>query len=281
MPTSTVVSGLTVSPATITPASDGSGLATTVSFTLSAAAQVTVTVTASTGGLPLLTLLSARLPAGPSTHQWDIGILPNGRFKLVVSATPVGEVTPVVVSADVTVDRTLGAFLATPAVVLAERRRVERHDDAVVPAHAVGVGGDRDPARGREPRHGLLGAAPAGIQAISWDGASAGARLPDGDYVAVVTATSSLGTVSLLQPVSIDTTAPVLTLVDGPGLRFDLNEAATVTAVVNGQTVSVSQPRGAFTIPWTSGAVTLVHRAAARRGRERRRRRQLAVSQSS
>jgi len=95
-----------------------------------------------------------------------------------------------------------------------------------------------------------------GIQAISWDGSSLGARLPDGEYVAVVTATTSLGTVSLLQPLAIDTAAPVLTLLDGAGLRFDLSEAATVTAIVNGQSLSLSQPRGQFTIPWTAGPVT-------------------------
>ena len=29
-----------------------------------------------------------------------------------------------------------------------------------------------------------------------------------------------------------------------------------MTAVVNGQSISVSQPRGGFTIPWTAGPVT-------------------------
>jgi len=48
----------------------------------------------------------------------------------------------------------------------------------------------------------------------------------------------------------------VLTVLDGAGLRFDLSEAATVTAIVNGQSLSLSQPRGQFTIPWTAGPVT-------------------------
>ena len=69
-----------------------------------------------------------------------------------------------------------------------------------------------------------------GTQTIGWDGTSHGVRLPDGDYVAVVTATRRSGTVSLLQPLAIDTTPPVLTLLDGASLRFDLSEAATVTA---------------------------------------------------
>src|SRR5262249_19717534 len=105
----------TVSPATITPASDGTGIATTVGFALAQAAQVTVSVAATATGPPLLTLLSGRLPAGTSTHEWDVGILANGRYKLVVSAVPVGGGTIGTASADVTIDRTLGAFLATPS----------------------------------------------------------------------------------------------------------------------------------------------------------------------
>jgi hypothetical protein len=54
----------------------------------------------------------------------------------------------------------------------------------------------------------------------------------------------------------IDTAPPVLTLLDGPSLRFDLSEAATVTVVANGQTIVASQPRGAISIPVPSGVVT-------------------------
>jgi gliding motility-associated-like protein len=252
------VTGLTVSPATITPASNGTGLATTVSFTLTAAADVTVTVTPSPTGFPLMTLLSARLPAGPSTHVWDVGILANGRYKLVVSATRATDVAPVVASADITVDRTLGAFLATPAVFSPNgdgANDTMTLSFQVTQAAYVQVAIQRS---GVNVATVLSAQVPPGIQTIAWDGTSAGALLPDGDYVAVVTATSSLGTVSLLQPVTIDTTGPALTVLDGSALRFDVGEAATVTAVVNGQTISVSQPRGQFTIPWTLGQVTSV-----------------------
>ena len=32
-----------------------------------------------------------------------------------------------------------------------------------------------------------------------------------------------------------------------------------MTAIVNGQSISLSQPRGQFTIPWTAGAGDVVH----------------------
>jgi gliding motility-associated-like protein len=161
-----------------------------------------------------------------------------------------------VATADVTVDRTLGAFLATPASFSPNGDGLNDTmtlSFQLTQSASVQVAIQRGGATVATVFTAQL---PPGTQTIAWDGTSFGARLPDGDYTAVVTATTSLGTVSLLQPVSIDTTAPVLTLLDGPTLRFDLGEAATVTAVVNGQSISVSQPRGSFTIPWTSGPVT-------------------------
>ena len=52
------------------------------------------------------------------------------------------------------------------------------------------------------------------------------------------------------------TTPPVLTLVDGASLRFTLSEAASVSLVVNGQPLAVSQPPGSVALPFTGGAVT-------------------------
>jgi hypothetical protein len=95
-----------------------------------------------------------------------------------------------------------------------------------------------------------------GPQTLTWDGTANGQRLPDGDYVAVVTATDSLGTVSLLVPFTLDTAPPALTVVNGAALQFSLSEAALVTAVVNGQTVTASEPAGTFTLPWSGGAVS-------------------------
>jgi N-acetylmuramoyl-L-alanine amidase len=251
-----VVSALSVTPSTITPGANGAGISATVSFTLAAAAHVTVTVAASTGGPALLTLMDANAPAGHSSHQWNIGVLVNGRYKLSVSAQPRSGGPAVVETTDVVVDRTLGSFVAAPAAfspngdgvadttgftfLLTQpaslQLAIQRAGVTVAVVWTAQVG--------------------PGQQVIGWDGTSSGVRLPDGEYVAVLTATGPLGTVSLLQPLVIDTTPPVLTLLDGPSLRFDLNEAASISAVVNGQAVAVNQPRGTFTIPWSGGPVT-------------------------
>jgi hypothetical protein len=62
--------------------------------------------------------------------------------------------------------------------------------------------------------------------------------------------------VSLLAPFVVDTVTPTLTLLDGPSLRFQLSEPATLTAVINGQTVTAAEPAGVFTFPWVGPPVT-------------------------
>jgi hypothetical protein len=95
-----------------------------------------------------------------------------------------------------------------------------------------------------------------GFQNVGWDGTSAGVRLPDGQYTAVVTATDPLATVSLLVPFVIDTAAPSFTVLDAPSMRFQSSEAVTVTGTVNGQPVSVAEPAGVFNLPPVSSPVT-------------------------
>ncbi len=87
-----------------------------------------------------------------------------------------------------------------------------------------------------------------GFQTVGWDGTSAGVRLPDGQYTAVVTTTDPLATVSLLVPFAIDTVAPALTVVTSASLTFQLTEPATVAGTINGQAVSAAEPAGTFTV---------------------------------
>jgi hypothetical protein len=82
--------------------------------------------------------------------------------------------------------------------------------------------------------------------------------LPDGSYDAVITVTDQLGDVQLSLPITIDTTPPVLTLVDAKRLKFTLDEPATVTVLVNGrQRIVRSEPAGAFTVPVQGAVVKL------------------------
>jgi hypothetical protein len=102
------------------------------------------------------------------------------------------------------------------------------------------------------PFAGQLGIGP---QTLGWDGSGFGAPLFDGVYQAVITVTDQLGDVQLSVPITIDNTAPVLTLVDKGKLKFTLDEPATVTVLVNQKTrIVLGEPKGTFTLPY-QGAV--------------------------
>jgi hypothetical protein len=105
------------------------------------------------------------------------------------------------------------------------------------------------------PFQGQLGIGP---QTIGWDGSGFGAPLFDGTYQATITITDQLGEVQLAVPLTIDNTAPKLTLVDKATLKFSLDEPATVTLLVNQTTrIVLGEPKGTFRIPF-QGAVSQV-----------------------
>jgi hypothetical protein len=250
-----IVSGLSVSPTTVTPGADGAGTFVVAGFVLSAPAFVTATVAPSTGGPSVLTLLSGGVSAGQSSFKWDLGALRDGRYRLTVSAQGSGGSTGTQ-TAEIAVDRTLGSFtVSAPAF--------SPNGDGVSDTVTFSILlGQPVPVQMLVQRNGATVAtvwsaqvAP-GLQVVSWDGTANGVRLPDGDYVAVVTANGPYGAVSLLRPVTIDTTPPSLTLVDGPSLRFSLSEPASLSLVVNGQAVASNQPAGSIAVPFTGGAVT-------------------------
>ena len=150
---------------------------------------------------PPLGLLAANVAAGPSSFQWDVSALPNGRYRLIVTAQPPGT-QPASQSVALIVDRTLSGLTAGPSTfspngdgvndtitfgfTLAQPAQVQvvvqRAGVAVATVFAAQLG--------------------PGAQSVGWDGTSATARgCPTGRYVVVVTATDPLGNVSLLAAV--------------------------------------------------------------------------------
>jgi hypothetical protein len=237
----------------LTPLGGTSALPVTVDFTLAAAAAVTVNAVPTTGAP--VKIFTGTVPAGASSFQWDLSALPDGRYTLLVTAQPATG-TASTQSAALVVDRTLTGLVATPTAfspngdgvndTIAFAFSLARSAPVQVVVQSAGIAA-------ATVFSGQLG---PGEQSLSWDGTSNGVRLPDGNYVAVVTATDPLGSVSLLVPFTLDTTPPVLAVANGPALQFTLSEAATVTAVVDGQTVTVAEPAGTFAVPWTGAAVT-------------------------
>jgi flagellar hook assembly protein FlgD len=246
-PPANLISGLTASPSVLTANGDGTGLVTAIDFALSRQAAVTVTV-------GTLQLLSTTAAAGNDHFEWDLSQLPDGRYKLVVTAKAGGLTSTQ--SVDVVIDRTLSGLVATPS---AFSPNADGSSDTVSFNFSLS---QNVPVQVTVQRTGavvatlFVGQLGPGVQTIGWDGTSAGTRLPDGQYTAVVTATDSLATVSLLVPFAVDTVAPGLTVLNGAALQFQLTEPGTVAGTVNGQPVSAAEPLGAFTFPWTGSPVT-------------------------
>jgi hypothetical protein len=246
-PSPTLLTGLTASPAVLTLNAEGTGLTTAVDFALSRQAQLTVRV-------GTLQLLNTSVAAGNDHFEWDLSSLPDGKYKLVAVATAAGQTATQ--SADIVIDRTLSGLTATPT---AFSPNADGSSDTVSFGFALAK---TVPVQVVVQRAGVpvitlfTGPLGPGLQTVGWDGTAGGIRLPDGEFTVVVTATDPLAMVSLQVPFVIDTAAPVLTLVDDATLRFQLSEPATLTAVINGQTVTAAEPAGIFTFPWVGPPVT-------------------------
>ena len=246
-PAPSLLTGLTASPSVLTLNADGTGLTTAVDFALARQAQLTVRV----GNLQLL---NTTVAAGNDHFEWDLSALPDGRYKLVAVATAAGQTATQ--SADIVIDRTLSGLTATPT---AFSPNADGSSDTVSFGFALS---QTVPVQVVVQRAGVAvvtlftGPLGPGLQTVGWDGTSGGIRLPDGEFTVVVTATDPLAMVSLQVPFVVDTVPPALTLVDDASLRFQLSEPATLTAVINGQTVTAAEPAGVFTFPWIGPPVT-------------------------
>jgi hypothetical protein len=250
------LTNVAATPSVITPNADGSGDASTIGFTLGAAANVTVQVL-DAGGAPLLTLIDEARTAGNNSLEWGAHVLPDGRYRVVVTAKA-GTKT-VTKNVDVVVDRTLAGLDAMPRLISPNGDGV--NDSTTLSfslAQNVPVRLDIEQAGivVGSPWSGQLGIGP---QTLTWDGTGFGAPLFDGTYEATITVTDQLGDVQLAVPITIDNTPPKLALLDKGKLRFSLDEQATVTVLVNQKTrIVLGEQKGTFTIPYAGPAVAQV-----------------------
>ncbi len=105
----------------------------------------------------------------------------------------------------------------------------------------------RDPARRDVPAPERSG--------FTWDGSRSTGVLRDGEYVAVVEATSEVGVVSFGVPFVSDTVAPRVRILPGKRLAVDVSEPAVLTFVIDGQSLRREVTRaGQVRIPWVGPA---------------------------
>ncbi len=225
----------TASPRTISPNGDGQADTTTVGFTLTANANVTVSVLDATGTAVAELEPRTWRRAGARTVAFDGGGLPDGTYTVHVLARGTGgrEAT---IDVPVTITRLLGRIaLAAPAVT----PNGDGRDDQLsltVPLSAPAALTVRILREGRWVATPLAGTFEAGDQVVSWNGTKRLGRAGDGAYVVAVEAVSAdAGATALVElPFLLDGTAPTVRVVSAAPPRLRVSEAATLVVRANG-----------------------------------------------
>jgi N-acetylmuramoyl-L-alanine amidase-like protein/flagellar hook capping protein FlgD len=233
-------------PVTISPGASGIGDRSTVSYTLTTAATVTASLRASTGQV-LGTLFTGRRPKGRNTFVFTANGVAEGRYEILLSATD--GTSTVTATIPVSIDGTLSALSLSSAAF-------SPNGDGRKDSLGVSVGLSRQATlrvdvrqRGRLLETLASGSFAPGSQVFTWDGTTAAGPAPDGTYTATVTTVSSVAKTTRTLTFGLDTIAPSVRAISYRRLRFQISEAARVTAVVNGRVVVRDVRAGLFSLP--------------------------------
>ena len=180
---------------------DGTGAGTAISFTLGGPAHVTGVAIDATGAT-VAQVLDEDAPAGDQTFLWDASALPDGRYRIVLTAS-VGA-KHVTKAGDLVVDRTVTGLQASTTALTPNGDGV---DDTVTLSFSLS---QAVPVRVDVEQAGIVlatlfqGQPAPGPQTVTWDGTANGVPIPTGRYQLVVTVSDALGDVQI--PVTIDVT---------------------------------------------------------------------------
>ena len=250
------IADVAAEPEAITPNGDGQADTSTVSYRLTAAMNLTVTVNDAIGSV--VATLVDRVWTQPGTHSVvvDGAALPDGSYSVVlIGRTAAG--VELRQSVPLTVSRTLGLVAVSPPVFSPNgdgRRDVVRVTFSLSVAADVRVRILRD---GRWVATLLSSSLLPGVQRLIWDGMRANRPVRDGTYSAVVEAEGeAASTTSFAVPFVSDTTPPAVRFLPGLPLRVRISEPAALTVRVNGTTVRQTVSKaGVVRVRWR-GAVT-------------------------
>ena len=248
---------LAAEPEAISPNGDGQADTTTLTYGLSASANVTVEVTDALGGVVATAVDRVWTVAGRHTLELDADALSDGPYNVVATARTATGVSVQKV-APLSVNRTLGLVSAAPVVFSPNG---DGRKDRLTLTFALTAPAD---VRVRIERDGRWVASPLtasylpGTHFFTWDGARAAGTLRDGEYEAVVEATGEIGTISYGVPFAADSTPPRVRFLAGTGIRLDVSEPAVLTFVVDGQAFRREVKRaGVVRIPWAGPATRI------------------------
>jgi hypothetical protein len=252
------LTGPRADPATITPNGDGQADTTTVSYTLTANANVAVSVLDAAGATAVDLEPKQWRRAGARSVVFDGADLADGTYLVHVVANATGG-RSAEVDVPVTVTRTLGRLvLASPAMTPNGDGRNDTLS-LTVPLTAPATLTVRILRDGKWVATPFTGAAGPGSQAVAWDGSKRIGKARDGAYTVAAEVVDAVGTATVELPFVLDATTPVVRVVSAEPPRIWVSEAATLDVRVNGaRRMMRATGRGAMRIPRIERLRTLV-----------------------
>jgi hypothetical protein len=221
------IGGLAADPETVSPNEDAIADATTITYTLNTAANVSVAVK-DVLGVPVASIAKSWKRAGEHAVRFDPAPLADGIFRIELTANATGG-RVATAATQLAVTRTLGSV---PVTRLAFSPNADGRADQIsfrfrlaAPAE-VKVRVLRDGKWVATPFSGPL--AP-GVRRVDWDGMKRVGRLLDGSYEAIVEATDPIATSTLAIPFVADTRRPKLRILKRNPLQVWVSEPARLT----------------------------------------------------
>jgi hypothetical protein len=243
------LTGATASPATITPNGDGQADATTIVFTLTVDANVTVSVIDATGAA-VAELESRRWRrAGQRSVAFDGGGLPDGSYLVRILAQATGGRTATV-EIPLLVTRALGRIALSAPALTPNGDGTNDTVSIVVPLTVSATLTVRILRNGKWVATPFSAVVAAGEHVVSWDGTKRLGKAADGTYAVSVEAADGVGTARVELPLLVDATSPLVQIVSYAPPRLRVSEPATLLLRVNGarRTLRVAAP-GVVRIP--------------------------------
>ncbi len=246
------IESVVAEPEAISPNGDGQADSTTLTYQISAPANVTIEVTDEIGSVLATLVDRVWTRAGQSSVEFDGAELPDGNYTALITARTAAGAT-VQTMIPLSVNRTLGLVTATP---VAFSPNGDGRKDRLTLTFELAATADvriRIERDGRWVASPLIGSYPAGPQRFVWDGVRGAGVLRDGEYTAIVEAFGGPGKIAFGVPFVTDTTAPRLRILPNERLRVEVSEPAALTLVIDGQPLKVEATRaGVVRIPWAA-----------------------------
>ena len=221
------IAGLVADPETVSPNEDDIADETTLTYTLSSPANVTVRVRDSLGA-EVATIAKSWKRAGEHALRFDPAALADGIFQIELLANATGG-RQATATTQLAVSRTLGEVRAAR---VAFSPNADGRADRISFRFALAAPAEvrvRILKQGKWVATLFKGSLDTGAQQVEWDGAKRVGRLLDGTYDAVVEAKDAFATSMVAVPFAADTRQPKIKIVQRYPLRLWVSEPARLT----------------------------------------------------